>query len=94
MPEWRIKYPGVEDMSLTVMGCFVNGPRESKHADIGISLSGTGEAPSTPILIQCKKTQTLCGENIAEEFLTIMEFTAQIINVLLNRHNQPTHLIF
>ncbi len=72
MPEWRIKYPGVEDMSVAVMGCIVNGPGESKHADIGISLPGTGEAPSAPIFIQGKKTQTLRGENIADEFLTIM----------------------
>ncbi len=73
MPEWRIKYPGVEDMSVAVMGCIVNGPGESKHADIGISLPGTGEAPSAPIFIQGKKTQTLRGENIADEFLTIMD---------------------
>ncbi len=72
MPEWRLKYPGVEDMSVAVMGCIVNGPGESKHADIGISLPGTGEAPSAPIFIQGKKTQTLRGENIAEEFLEIM----------------------
>jgi len=73
MPEWRLKYPGVEDMSVAVMGCIVNGPGESKHADIGISLPGTGEAPSAPIFIQGKKTQTLRGENIADEFLTIMD---------------------
>ena len=72
MPEWRLKYPGVEDMSVAVMGCIVNGPGESKHADIGISLPGSGESPSAPIFIQGKKTQTLRGENIAEEFLTIM----------------------
>ena len=72
MPEWRLKYPGVEDMNVAVMGCIVNGPGESKHADIGISLPGTGEAPAAPIFIQGKKTQTLRGENIADEFLTIM----------------------
>jgi (E)-4-hydroxy-3-methylbut-2-enyl-diphosphate synthase len=72
MPEWRLKYPGVEDMNVAVMGCIVNGPGESKHADIGISLPGTGEAPSAPIFIQGKKTQRLRGENIADEFLTIM----------------------
>jgi len=72
MPEWRLKYPGVEDMNVAVMGCIVNGPGESKHADIGISLPGTGEAPAAPIFIRGKKTQTLRGENIAEEFLTIM----------------------
>ncbi len=73
MPEWRIKYPGVEDMSVAVMGCIVNGPGESKHADIGISLPGTGEAPSAPIFIQGKKIQTLRGDNIADKFLTIMD---------------------
>ncbi len=73
MPEWRLKYPGVEDMNVAVMGCIVNGPGESKHADIGISLPGTGEAPSAPIFIQGKKTQTLRGKNIADEFLTIMD---------------------
>ena len=72
MPEWRLKYPGVEDMSVAVMGCIVNGPGESKHADIGISLPGTGESPAAPIFIQGKKTQTLRGDNIADEFLTIM----------------------
>ncbi|MCF6288033.1 MAG: flavodoxin-dependent (E)-4-hydroxy-3-methylbut-2-enyl-diphosphate synthase [Proteobacteria bacterium] len=72
MPEWRLKYPGVEDMSVAVMGCIVNGPGESKHADIGISLPGTGESPSAPIFIQGKKFKTLKGANIAEEFLEIM----------------------
>lgn len=72
MPEWRIKYPGVEDMSVAVMGCIVNGPGESKHADIGISLPGTGEAPSAPIFIQGKKSQTLRGDNIADKFLEIL----------------------
>jgi (E)-4-hydroxy-3-methylbut-2-enyl-diphosphate synthase len=73
MPEWRLKYPGVEDMNVAVMGCIVNGPGESKYADIGISLPGTGEAPAAPIFIQGKKTQTLRGDNIAEEFLSIMD---------------------
>lgn len=72
MPEWRLKYPGVEDMNVAVMGCIVNGPGESKHADIGISLPGTGEATAAPVFIQGKKTQTLRGDNIAEEFLAIM----------------------
>ena len=72
MPEWRLKYPGVEDMNVAVMGCIVNGPGESKYADIGISLPGTGEAPTSPVFIQGKKTHTLRGENIAEEFLDIM----------------------
>jgi (E)-4-hydroxy-3-methylbut-2-enyl-diphosphate synthase len=73
MPEWRLKYPGVEDMNVAVMGCIVNGPGESKYADIGISLPGTGETPAAPIFIQGKKTQTLRGDNIAEEFLRIMD---------------------
>ncbi|VAW34155.1 (E)-4-hydroxy-3-methylbut-2-enyl-diphosphate synthase (flavodoxin) [hydrothermal vent metagenome] len=72
MPQWRLKYPGVENMSVAVMGCIVNGPGESKHADIGISLPGTGEAPAAPVFIKGKKTQTLRGENITDEFLTIM----------------------
>jgi (E)-4-hydroxy-3-methylbut-2-enyl-diphosphate synthase len=72
MPEWRLKYPGVEDMNVAVMGCIVNGPGESKHADIGISLPGTGESPAAPIFILGKKTQTLRGENIAGEFLVLM----------------------
>ena len=73
MPEWRLKYPGVEDMNVAVMGCIVNGPGESKYADIGISLPGTGEAPAAPIFIQGKKTQTLRGDHIAEDFLNIMD---------------------
>ncbi len=73
MPQWRLKYPGVEDMSVAVMGCIVNGPGESKHADIGISLPGTGESPAAPIFIRGKKTQTLRGDNIADEFLAIMQ---------------------
>lgn len=72
MPEWRMKYPGVEEMNVAVMGCIVNGPGESKHADIGISLPGTGETPTSPVFIQGKKSHTLRGENIAEEFLEIM----------------------
>lgn len=72
MPQWRIQYPGVENMNVAVMGCIVNGPGESKHADIGISLPGTGEAPTAPVFIQGKKTHTLRGEKIADEFLQIM----------------------
>jgi len=72
MPEWRIKYPGVEEMNVAVMGCIVNGPGESKHADIGISLPGTGETPTSPVFIQGKKAHTLRGDNIANEFLDIL----------------------
>ncbi len=73
MPIWREKYNGVEEMNLAVMGCVVNGPGESKHADIGISLPGTGEAPSAPVFIDGKKVTTLRGENIAEEFRQIVD---------------------
>jgi len=73
MPIWREKYNGVEDMSLAVMGCVVNGPGESKHADIGISLPGTGEAPVAPVFIDGKKAMTLRGDNIAEEFQQIVD---------------------
>ena len=73
MPAWREKYPGVEDLNLAVMGCVVNGPGESKHADVGISLPGTGEAPSAPVFVDGKKTVTLRGDNIAAEFQTIVD---------------------
>jgi (E)-4-hydroxy-3-methylbut-2-enyl-diphosphate synthase len=73
MPVWRSKYPGVENLKLAVMGCIVNGPGESKHADIGISLPGTGEAPAAPVFIDGEKALTLRGENIAAEFHQIVE---------------------
>jgi len=73
MPEWRAKYPGVESMNLAVMGCIVNGPGESKHADIGISLPGTGEVPVAPVFIDGEKAMTLRGANIAAEFKGIVE---------------------
>ena len=73
MPEWRKQFIGVEDMTVAVMGCVVNGPGESKHADIGISLPGTGETPAAPIFIDGKKAMTLRGPNIAAEFKTIVE---------------------
>jgi (E)-4-hydroxy-3-methylbut-2-enyl-diphosphate synthase len=68
MPVWRTRYPGVETLRVAVMGCIVNGPGESKHADIGISLPGTGEAPAAPVFIDGEKALTLRGERIAEEF--------------------------
>jgi (E)-4-hydroxy-3-methylbut-2-enyl-diphosphate synthase len=68
MPIWREKYPGVEGLSVAVMGCIVNGPGESKHADIGISLPGTGETPSAPVFVDGKKVATLRGPAIAEDF--------------------------
>ena len=73
MPIWREQYIGVENMTLAVMGCVVNGPGESKHADIGISLPGTGEAPSAPVFVDGKKVLTLRGENIAREFREIVD---------------------
>ena len=73
MPIWSEKYSGVEDMTLAVMGCVVNGPGESKHADIGISLPGTGETPSAPVFIDGKKAMTLRGENIAQEFQQLVD---------------------
>ena len=73
MPIWREQYDGVEDMTLAVMGCVVNGPGESKHANIGISLPGTGEAPSAPVFIDGQKSITLRGENIADEFQKIVD---------------------
>ena len=73
MPQWRQRYPGVEQLSLAVMGCIVNGPGESKHADIGISLPGTGEAPAAPVFIDGKKAMVLRGPRIAEEFKAIVE---------------------
>ena len=73
MPIWREQYPGVEELNLAVMGCVVNGPGESKHADIGISLPGTGEAPSAPVFVDGKKTVTLRGDNIAAEFQAIVD---------------------
>jgi (E)-4-hydroxy-3-methylbut-2-enyl-diphosphate synthase len=73
MPGWRERYPGVENLKVAVMGCIVNGPGESKHADIGISLPGTGEAPAAPVFIDGEKRLTLRGEAIATEFQKIVE---------------------
>ena len=73
MPAWRDKYPGVADLKVAVMGCIVNGPGESKHADIGISLPGTGEMPAAPVFIDGKKAVTLRGEHIAEEFERLVQ---------------------
>ena len=73
MPEWKLRYPGAENLSLAVMGCVVNGPGESRHADIGISLPGTGEAPVAPVFIDGKKAVTLRGEALTQEFLALIE---------------------
>lgn len=73
MPVWRDQYPGVESMNVAVMGCVVNGPGESRHADIGISLPGTGEVPTAPVFVDGERTITLKGENIAEDFQNIVQ---------------------
>ena len=83
MPVWRKKYPGVETLKVAVMGCIVNGPGESKHADIGISLPGTGEAPAAPVFIDGEKALTLRGDNIANEFHQLVE------NYIEKRFGQP-----
>ena len=73
MPDWKMRYPGVETLNFAVMGCIVNGPGESKHADVGISLPGTGEQPAAPVFIDGKKAMTLRGPNIAADFKAIVE---------------------
>jgi (E)-4-hydroxy-3-methylbut-2-enyl-diphosphate synthase len=73
MPDWKERYPGVETLNLAVMGCIVNGPGESKHADVGISLPGTGENPAAPVFIDGKKAMTLRGPNIAGDFKVVVE---------------------
>ena len=83
MPVWRKQYPGVESLKVAVMGCIVNGPGESKHADIGISLPGTGEAPAAPVFIDGEKRLTLRGEGIAREFQDIVE------NYIQSRFGKP-----
>jgi len=77
MPVWRDSYPGVEGMSVAVMGCVVNGPGESKMANIGISLPGTGELPVAPVYEDGKKTVTLKGDHIAEEFQAMLDAYVQ-----------------
>jgi len=77
MPQWRARYPGVESMRVAVMGCVVNGPGESKHADIGISLPGTNEVPVAPVYVDGEKTVTLKGDRIAEEFQALVEAYVQ-----------------
>jgi (E)-4-hydroxy-3-methylbut-2-enyl-diphosphate synthase len=73
MPDWKTQYPGVEALNFAVMGCIVNGPGESKHADVGISLPGTGESPAAPVFIDGKKAMTLRGPNIAADFKALVE---------------------
>jgi len=73
MPEWRTRYQGVENLSLAVMGCVVKGPGESRHANIGISLPGTGEAPIAPVFVDGKKAETLRGDTLKDDFLKVIE---------------------
>ena len=73
MPEWKITHPGAENLTLAVMGCIVNGPGESRHANIGISLPGTGETPAAPVFVDGEKSVTLRGDNIAQEFIGIID---------------------
>jgi (E)-4-hydroxy-3-methylbut-2-enyl-diphosphate synthase len=73
MPIWRREHPGVESMNVAVMGCVVNGPGESKHANIGISLPGTGEQPVAPVYIDGQRGPTLKGDHIAEEFQALIQ---------------------
>jgi len=84
MPVWKAQYPGVEAMNVAVMGCIVNGPGESKHANIGISLPGTGETPAAPVFVDGVKTVTLRGELIAEEFQAI------VLEYIRSHYPQPT----
>ena len=87
MPLWRKKYPGVENLKVAVMGCIVNGPGESKHADIGISLPGTGEAPAAPVFIDGEKALTLRGQGIANEFQVLVE------NYIEKRFGQTVEMV-
>jgi (E)-4-hydroxy-3-methylbut-2-enyl-diphosphate synthase len=73
MPEWKRQYPGVENLNVAVMGCIVNGPGESKHADIGISLPGTGESPAAPVFIDGRKAVTLRGPTLAQDFHKLVQ---------------------
>jgi len=84
MPNWKSKYPGVESLNVAIMGCIVNGPGESKHADIGISLPGTGETPAAPVFVDGKKFRTLRGPNISTEF------QAMVIDYIEQRYGQST----
>ncbi|MEW8585210.1 MAG: flavodoxin-dependent (E)-4-hydroxy-3-methylbut-2-enyl-diphosphate synthase, partial [Candidatus Thiodiazotropha sp.] len=73
MPEWKREHPGVESMSVAVMGCVVNGPGESKQANIGISLPGTGESPSAPVYVDGEKVATLKGDDISDQFMRLVD---------------------
>jgi (E)-4-hydroxy-3-methylbut-2-enyl-diphosphate synthase len=73
MPEWRLLYPGVEDLRVAVMGCVVNGPGESRHADVGISLPGAGEDPKAPVYVEGRLSTVLKGPGLVPEFLELLE---------------------
>jgi (E)-4-hydroxy-3-methylbut-2-enyl-diphosphate synthase len=90
MPNWRGRYAGVENLSVAVMGCVVNGPGESKLANIGISLPGTGETPVAPVFVDGEKTVTLKGDRIAEEFQAIVENYVQTHYALGGKLHQST----
>jgi (E)-4-hydroxy-3-methylbut-2-enyl-diphosphate synthase len=77
MPSWRQKFPGIEHLKVAVMGCVVNGPGESKHADIGISLPGTGETPAAPVFIDGKKSTVLRGNDIGQQFIELLNHYIQ-----------------
>jgi (E)-4-hydroxy-3-methylbut-2-enyl-diphosphate synthase len=83
MPEWKQHYPGVETLNVAVMGCIVNGPGESKHADIGISLPGTGEQPAAPVFVDGRKAVTLRGPTIAQDFRKL------VLDYIEKRFGQP-----
>ena len=83
MPEWRRTYSGVENLNVAVMGCIVNGPGESKHADIGISLPGTGESPAAPVFIDGRKAMTLRGPTLAQDFQKI------VLDYIERNYGQP-----
>ena len=87
MPVWKHRYPGVENLKVAVMGCIVNGPGESKHADIGISLPGTGEAPAAPVFIDGEKRMTLRGDSIAADFQRVVE------NYIEQRFGSPNAVV-
>jgi (E)-4-hydroxy-3-methylbut-2-enyl-diphosphate synthase len=85
MPVWKTQYAGVENMTVAVMGCIVNGPGESKHANIGISLPGTGEQPTAPVFIDGEKRATLRGDDIAEQFHVMVD---NYVKTRYARHDQ------
>jgi (E)-4-hydroxy-3-methylbut-2-enyl-diphosphate synthase len=90
MPEWKERYPGVEALTVAVMGCIVNGPGESKHADIGISLPGTGEAPAAPVFVEGKKVATLRGADVADQFkVMVAEYIENLFGAGAKREVEP-----